>query len=98
MQYSACRSVPPGAWWTEHDPDVFFPELGGLESMNRARWSCFVCPVKVECLDYKKRTHSEYGMWAGEFSTKVTSDDGPESWSETWFLYLDLVPEKVKKK
>ena len=95
MDSAACRSVPPGAWWSEHDPDVFFPERGRLDDVDKARWSCYVCPVKIQCKDYQESTKSEYGMWAGNFPVKKPTDDGSETWSETWWMYLDLIPERI---
>lgn len=32
---------------------------------NEATMTCFVCPVKKECREYRKATNSQYGIWAG---------------------------------
>ncbi len=95
MEQSACRSVPQGAWWEDHNPDIFFPERGRLDDVDKARWSCFVCPVQIECGDFQRRSGSEYGMWAGKFPTKEVQNDTP--WHVNWYLYLDLVPDRVSK-
>lgn len=54
----------------ENEPDIFFPEQGQTIIGNQAIMACFGCEVRAECADYKKRTDSEYGIWAGNFSKR----------------------------
>lgn len=53
-------------WMTEancvgEDPEIFFPEHGGLNS--EARQICNACPVREECLEYGR--NEEHGIWGG---------------------------------
>lgn len=70
MDQAACKEKnfpPPGAWWKEYDGGIFFPERGKLDDVAKARWTCFVCPVSAQCDEYRNRSGSEYGIWAGKF-------------------------------
>lgn len=31
---------------------------------------CFTCKVRAECKQYKERTGTKHGIWAGEFSKR----------------------------
>lgn len=43
--------------------DVFFLKRGG--STKLAQETCAVCPVKIQCLEYADRSHTEHGIWGG---------------------------------
>lgn len=49
---------------------MFFPDKSKLVRANDAIMLCFTCKVRAECRDYKKRTNSKYGIWAGEFTRR----------------------------
>jgi hypothetical protein len=73
MEDAACKESnfpPPGAWWSVFDPDIFFPERGRLDDVEKAKWTCFVCPVSDNCNEYRVRSGSDYGIWAGKFKEK----------------------------
>lgn len=77
MEKAACKEQnfpPPGAWWEEYDSNIFFPERGRLNDVAKARWTCFVCPVSAQCDEYRNKSGSEYGIWAGKFK----ESDAPE--------------------
>lgn len=73
MEQAACRDMAPSDGETE--PDIFFPERGQTVLGNKAIMTCFTCPVRVECKEYRKRTDTEYGIWAGEWSRRGDADD-----------------------
>ena len=50
------------------EPEDFFPKRG--QSVNDALLSCFHCPVRVECDDYRTRTKSTFGIWAGKLQKR----------------------------
>jgi hypothetical protein len=54
----------------EIEPDKFFPERGHTAVANEAILACFGCKVRKQCDDYKERTGTEYGIWAGEFTER----------------------------
>lgn len=68
MEQAACSGMAPEDG--SREPDVFFPEVGQAILGNKAIITCFDCPVREECKDYKARTGTEYGIWAGEFSRR----------------------------
>lgn len=65
MNDAACKDV---------DPELFFPEKGQSQRGNDAILTCFSCPVRSDCRDYRQRTNTNYGIWAGEYTKRVTSD------------------------
>lgn len=78
MEDAACRESnfpPPGAWWDTYDGNIFFPERGRLDDVNKAKWTCFVCPVSQQCDEYRDRSGSDYGMWAGRFKEKPETEE-----------------------
>jgi hypothetical protein len=72
MDRANCAGMAPSDGDTE--PDVFFPERGQAILGNEAILACFNCPVRAECKDYKARTGSDYGIWAGEYSKRGPED------------------------
>lgn len=64
MKRAACLGKAPNKRENPDEPDPWFPAKG--ETPNNGRAACFICPVRAECKDYRLRTESEYGMWAGE--------------------------------
>lgn len=64
MDEAACR---------DKDPQLFFPEKNERKKGNEAILTCFNCPVRSECKDYRKRTGSEYGIWAGEYTKRKSA-------------------------
>lgn len=68
MKQAACRGKAPSNGTTTEDlEDPWFPERGQVELANEAMTVCFFCPVRSDCRDYRKRTGSTYGIWAGEY-------------------------------
>lgn len=49
---------------TDHDPEVFFPQLP--EQVEPARAICRECPMRAECLDGAIRRREPHGVWGGE--------------------------------
>lgn len=68
MTQAACRGMAPSDG--ERQPDIFFPEQGQSILGNEAIITCFRCPVRQECRDYRDRTGSKFGIWAGEWSRR----------------------------
>lgn len=64
MKQAACLGKAPNRRKDPDAKDPWFPEKG--ESTNTGKIICFTCPVREECDDYRKRTHSKEGMWAGK--------------------------------
>jgi len=54
IKEAACRGM---------DTDLFFPERGDSEAVNKAKEICSKCSVSKECLEYG---YSErFGLWGG---------------------------------
>lgn len=49
---------------------MFFPPKGRLDIGMTAQLVCLMCEVRTECLDYRKRTDSSYGIWGGEYTKR----------------------------
>lgn len=47
------------------DPDLFFPEAGGMWSASIARGICANCPVQVDCRTYAVDRPELTGVWGG---------------------------------
>lgn len=73
MDQAACQGMAPSDG--DSEPDPFFPERGQAIVGNQAILACFGCPVRTECKDYKDRTGSDYGIWAGEYSKRTASEE-----------------------
>jgi WhiB family redox-sensing transcriptional regulator len=46
------------------DPELFFPESGQTEQIERAKAVCADCPVLTSCLRFALR-HPVQGVWGG---------------------------------
>jgi WhiB family redox-sensing transcriptional regulator len=57
MQHAACEGA---------DPDLFFPEQGGVDVTDDARQMCARCPVRGACLEFAITTHQDHGVWGGK--------------------------------
>lgn len=56
----------------DKDPELFFPEHGGLNS--EVRECCNACPVRSECLEYGRK--EEFGVWGGtSYSSRQKSGE-----------------------
>jgi len=64
MQKAACK---------DKNPSIFFPEKGDSASGNEAILTCFGCSVRSDCIEYKRLTESDDGIWAGEYSKRGKS-------------------------
>ena len=73
MKRAACSGQAPNVRKNPDARDPWFPGKG--HSLNTGKIKCFTCPVRAECEDYRKRTGSKYGMWAGKI---VNKDDEEE--------------------
>lgn len=68
MVDAACAGRAPNKRLNPDEPDPWFPDKG--QSPNLGKKVCFTCPVRDECKDYKQRTKSKTGMWAGEIERR----------------------------
>ncbi len=57
------------------DIDIFFPERG--QSNKEALETCARCPVNRQCLEYKQRTETEYGIWGGQVAARSKRSHPP---------------------
>ncbi|HEY6018833.1 MAG TPA: WhiB family transcriptional regulator, partial [Candidatus Paceibacterota bacterium] len=68
--------IRPDLRWQEKaackdmDPALFFPERGKVITSNQAIITCFSCPVRMECFEWKTLSGSKEGVWAGQFSKR----------------------------
>lgn len=49
---------------TQTDPDVFFPDHGGIP--HEAKALCARCPVRKQCLDWAIEIDDREGVWGGK--------------------------------
>lgn len=71
MKRAACKDA---------DPALFFPERGKHGLANEAKKICMTpCPVFRECGDYRERTNSDFGVWAGKLYTRKDSSQEDEA-------------------
>lgn len=63
MENAACAGHAPNA--REGEPDPWFPERGQAHVRKAGEEICRSCPVMFECIEYRDRTNTRYGMWAG---------------------------------
>lgn len=63
MKRAACNGKAPNKRKNPEAKDLWFPEKG--ESTNPGKIICFTCRVRTECEEYRVRTGSDKGMWAG---------------------------------
>ena len=68
MKLGACVGKAPNKKLNPDEPDPWFPGKG--ESLNTGKIICFTCPVRAECDQYRLRTKSRHGMWAGAIHSK----------------------------
>ncbi len=50
------------------DPQLFFPDGNGIQAYRKAEQAitiCRSCPVIAQCEQYRRDTHSQFGVWAG---------------------------------
>jgi len=73
MSRASCAGQAPNKRLTPDEPDPWFPARG--ESANVGKIICFTCPVRPECADYRDRTNSAHGMWAGVIAKKEKDDE-----------------------
>lgn len=64
MKNAACAGQAPNLREEPDARDPWFPGKG--HSLNTGKIVCFTCPVREECDDYRHRTGSTHGMWAGK--------------------------------
>lgn len=77
MKRAACAGKAPTDARTNPDSrDPWFPGKG--HSLNTGKMVCFTCPVRAECKDYKKRTGSVHGMWAGQIESKEEDEQSTD--------------------
>lgn len=63
MKDASCAGKAPNKRKNPEDKDPWFPEKG--ESTNAGKIICFTCKVRTQCAEYRERTGSDKGMWAG---------------------------------
>lgn len=58
MAHAACAGC---------DPELFFPEKGGVSAheCRAAKAVCAECDVKAECLEYALTAGEHHGVWGG---------------------------------
>lgn len=72
MKLAACLGKAPNKRKNPDAPDPWFPAKG--ESLNTGKIICFTCPVRAECDQYRIRTESRHGMWAGAIQSKTEGE------------------------
>jgi hypothetical protein len=73
MKQAACIGKAPNKRTNPEVPDPWFPGKG--ESLNTGKIICFTCPVREACDQYRIRTKSRHGMWAGAIVSKDTEEE-----------------------
>lgn len=73
MKLANCAGKAPNVRKDPEARDPWFPGKG--HSLNTGKIVCFTCPVRKECKDYRDRTKSRYGMWAGEILKRDEDED-----------------------
>lgn len=68
MKRASCAGQAPNLKQDPEARDPWFPGKG--HSLNAGKIVCFTCGVRAECEDYRVRTGSTYGMWAGKIVNK----------------------------
>lgn len=68
MKRAACAGKAPNIRENPEATDPWFPGKG--QSLSTGKIACFTCHVRAECADYRDRTGSNHGMWAGEILKK----------------------------
>ena len=48
------------------DPELFFPERGGVRFVRKAKSICGDCTVRDECLEYALANDERFGVWGGK--------------------------------
>lgn len=65
MERAACAGKAPNKRKDPEALDLWFPEK--TESHNPGKVVCFSgCPVRTECEEYRQKTESKFGIWAGQ--------------------------------
>ena len=72
MKRAKCAGKAPNVRQDPDARDPWFPGKG--HSLNTGKIVCFTCPVRAECEDYKVRTGSTHGMWAGRMARRDEED------------------------
>lgn len=72
MRRASCAGQAPNLRKDPDARDPWFPGKG--HSLNTGKIVCFTCPVRAECADYRDRTDSTYGMWAGQIKNRDEKD------------------------
>lgn len=65
---AACLGKAPNRKLDPEARDPWFPEKG--QPLDEGQLICISCTVRAECKDYKQRTRSKEGMWAGEIEKR----------------------------
>lgn len=73
MRSANCKGTAPNLRQNPAAKDPFFPGKG--ESRETGQLMCFTCGVRRECDDYRRRTNSEHGMWAGVIQKRKKSSE-----------------------
>jgi WhiB family redox-sensing transcriptional regulator len=50
----------------EIDPELFFPERGGVPESRWAKHVCGRCEVQALCLEYALAREEKFGVWGGK--------------------------------
>lgn len=73
MRRAACAGKAPDQKADPDARDPWFPGKG--HSHNTGKIICFTCPVRAECEDYRVRTNSTHGIWAGKLAKPEDEED-----------------------
>lgn len=49
-----------------YDPEIWFPVSDKKELSELAVAYCYLCPIRLECLDRALTTNQLYGIWGGK--------------------------------
>jgi len=47
------------------DPDLFYPDKGGIDTFTQAQRVCDSCPVALQCLQFAIKHGEHFGVWGG---------------------------------
>lgn len=69
MNRAACKGLAPNLRENPAAKDPFFPGKG--QSATEAQIICMTkCPVRDECEEFRARTQSKHGVWAGKLQKR----------------------------
>lgn len=68
MERAACAGQAPVRKAGQEYRDEWFPDRG--HQYVNAMETCFYCPVRRECKDFRDLIQPEYGVWGGKIQRR----------------------------